>query len=91
MSRFGGGSSRGRPHPRAGFQRPGQAAAEAAKGVSPALLKQAMRSGQLNLSSRELTKGSDLLIRMANMLHYWVIQLLPFYCSMSFFIIISIF
>ena len=60
MSRLRGGgpaSGRGRVplNPRAGFQKP--AAKDVSGGVSSALLKQAMRSGQLNLSNRELTTG----------------------------------
>ncbi|XP_071800263.1 leucine-rich repeat-containing protein 40-like [Asterias amurensis] len=62
MSRLRGGgpaSGRGRVplNPRAGFQKP--AAKDVSGGVSSALLKQAMRSGQLNLSNRELATVPD--------------------------------
>ncbi|XP_038048350.1 leucine-rich repeat-containing protein 40-like [Patiria miniata] len=58
MSRNRGGGVGGRAplKPRAGFQKPAQQDSNA---VSSALLKQAMRSGQLNLSNRELAKVPD--------------------------------
>ena len=47
-------SRRGRFNPRAGFQKP----AVPEDGVSQAVIKQGRKSGQLNLSNRNLTTGT---------------------------------